>query len=221
MGKKWKQWQIFFFLGSKITLGSDCSYEIRRRLHLGRTAMANLDSILKSKDIILQTNVSVVKLCFFFFFPVVKYRCKSWTIKMAECQRIDAFKLWCWRRLLRLPWTAKRSNQSVLRKSTLNIHWKDWCRSWSSDNILSTWCEKPTHWKRPWCWERLRAGEGGNRGQDGWMASSAQWTWVWASSGRWWRTGKPDVLQSMRSQSQTWLNNWTAIGHVVFEACFC
>ena len=85
------------------------------------------------------------------------------------------------------------------RKSTLDIHWKDWCWSWSSNN-LATWCHGPTHWKRPSCWERLRAGgEGGDRVWDGWMASPTQWTWVWASSGRWW-TGKPGELQSIRSQ---------------------
>ena len=106
-GKKMETVTDFIFLGSKITLDSDCSYEIRRQLLLGRTTIANLDSILKSKDIILQTNVCVVKAM---FFPVVKDRCESWTIKKAECQRIDTFKL-CWRRLLRLPWTAKRSHQ--------------------------------------------------------------------------------------------------------------
>ena len=84
--------------------------------------------------------------------------------------------------------------------SILNIHWKDWCRSWSS-NTLATWCKEPTHWKRPWCWERLKAEEeGDDRGCDGWMASLTQWTCVWASSGRWWRTGKPGMLQTMGSQ---------------------
>ena len=86
------------------------------------------------------------------------------------------------------------------RKSILNIHWKDWCWSWSS-NTLATWCEEPTHWKKPWCWERFKAGgEGDNRGWDSWMASPTQWTWVWASSGRWWGTRKPGVLPSMGSQ---------------------
>ena len=86
------------------------------------------------------------------------------------------------------------------RKSTLNIHWKGWCWSWSSNN-LATWCKEPTHWKRPWCWKRLKAGrKGEDRGWDGWMESLTQWTWVWANSGRWWRTGKPGVLQFMGSQ---------------------
>ena len=89
-------------------------------------------------------------------FPVVMYGCESWTIKKAECQRIDAFELWCWRRLLRIPPTASRSNQSILEEISLNIHWEDWCWSWNS-NTLATWCKELTHWKRPWCWEKLKA----------------------------------------------------------------
>ena len=101
-------------------------------------------------------------------FPVVMYECESWAIKKAECRRINAFELWCWRRLSRVPWTAGRSMSQSYRKSVLNIHWKDWCWNWSF-NTLVTWWEEPTHWKRPWCWERLKAGgEGGNRGWDGW-----------------------------------------------------
>ena len=98
------------------------------------------------------------------------------------------------------------------RKSVLNIHWKDWCWSWSS-NTLATWCEELTHWKRPWCWARLKAGgEGDDRGWDGWMASLTGWTWVWASSGSWWWTGKPGVLQSMGSaKSWTQLSDWTEL----------
>ena len=118
----------------------------------------------------------------------------------AERQRIDAFELWYWRRLLRVPWTARRSNQSILRKLVLNINWKDWCWSWSS-NTLATWCKELAHLKRPWCWQRLKVGgEGDSRGWDGWIASPTQWTWVWISSGSWWWTGKPGVLQSMGSQ---------------------
>ena len=103
----------FTFLGSKITADGKCSHEIKRRLLLGRKAMTNLDSILKSRDITLPIRVRLVKAM---VFPVVKYVCKSWTIKKAECQRIGAFELWCWRRLLRVPWTGRRSNQSILKK---------------------------------------------------------------------------------------------------------
>ena len=100
----------FLFLGSKITADGDCSYEIRGQLLLGREAMTNLDSVLKSRDITLPTKVRIVKAM---VFPVVTYDCESWTVKKAECQRIDAFELWCWRRLLKAPWTA-RSNQSII-----------------------------------------------------------------------------------------------------------
>ena len=103
----------FIFLGSKIIADGDCSYEIKRRLLLGRKAMINLDSILKSKDTTLQTKVCLVKAT---VFPVVMYGCESWIIMKAESRRIDAFKLWCWRRLLRVPWTARRSNQSILKE---------------------------------------------------------------------------------------------------------
>ena len=132
-------------------------------------------------------------------FPLVRYGYKSWTIKKVQCWRIYAFKLWCWRRLLRVPWTARRSNQSILKEINMNIHQKDWRGSWNS-NTLAIWCEELTHWKRPWCWERLKAGDRDNRGWDGWMASLSQWTWVWVSSGSWWWTGRPGVLQSMGSQ---------------------
>jgi len=103
----------FIFGGSKITADGDCSHEIKRLLLLGRKATTNLDSILKSRDITLSTKVHLVKAM---VFPVVMYGCESWTIKRAECQRIDAFELWCWRRLLRVPWTTRRSNQSVLKE---------------------------------------------------------------------------------------------------------
>ena len=102
----------FIFLGSKITADGDCSHEIKRHLLLGKKVMTNLDSMLKSRDISLSTKVRLVKAM---VFPVVVYGCESWTIKKAECQRIDAFELWCWRRLLRVPWTARRSNQSFVK----------------------------------------------------------------------------------------------------------
>ena len=98
-----------------------------------------------------------------------------------------------------VPWTARRFTQFILKEIILNIHWKDWFWSWNS-NTLTTWCKELTHWKSPWCWERLRAEEGDDRGWDGWMASLTRWTWVWASSGSWWWTGRSGVQQFMGSQ---------------------
>ena len=114
MGKQWKQCQTLFWRGgSKITADGDCSHEIKRHLHLGRKVVTNLDSMLKSRDITLSTKVHLVKSM---VFPVVMYGCESWTIKKAQHQRTDAFEPWCWRRLLRVPWTARRSNQSILKE---------------------------------------------------------------------------------------------------------
>ena len=113
MGKQWKQCKTLFLGGSKITADDDCSHDIKRRSLLGRKVMTNLDNIVKSRDIILLTKVCPVK---GIVFPVVMYGCESWTIKKSEHQRIDAFELWCWRRLLRVPWTAKRSNQFILKE---------------------------------------------------------------------------------------------------------
>ena len=135
-------------------------------------------------------------------------------IKKAEHWRIDAFELWCWRRLLRVPWTARRSNQSFLKEISLNFHLKDWCWSWNS-NTLATWCEELTHLKRPWCLEGLKVGEGDDRGWDGWMASPTRWTWVWVNSGSWWWMGRPGVLRFMGSQRvrHDWVTemNWIDI----------
>ena len=113
MGKQWKQCQTLFFGCSKITADGNCSHETKRCLLLGRKAMTNLESILKSRDITLPTKVCLVTAM---VFPVVMYGCESWTIKKAECQRIDAFELWCWRRLLSVPWSARRANQSILKE---------------------------------------------------------------------------------------------------------
>ena len=113
MGKQWKQWETLFFGGSKITADGDCSHQIKRCLLLGRKATTNLESILKSRDITLPTKFHPVKAM---IFPVVMYGCESCTIQKAECRRLDAFELWCWRRLLRVPWTARRSNQSILKE---------------------------------------------------------------------------------------------------------
>ena len=170
--------------------------------------MTNLESILKSRNISLPTNVRLVKAM---VFPVVMYGCESWTVKKAECQRIDAFELWCWRRLLRVPWTARRFNQSILKE----IH-----PEYSLE--LATWCEELTHWKRPWCWERLKEeGEGDDRGWDNWMASPTQRTWVWVNSGSWWGTGRPGMLWFMGSQRVTQLSDWTEVTWYRNTSGFC
>ena len=117
-GKTMETVTDFIFLGSQITADGDCSYEIKRRLLLGRKVMTNLDSIFKSRDITLLTKVRIIKAM---VFPVVMYGCEIWTVKKAACQRIDAFVLWCWRRLLRVPWTARRSNQSILKEINVGI----------------------------------------------------------------------------------------------------
>ena len=195
----------FIFLASKITADGYCSHKIKRRLLLGRQVMTNLGSILKSWDITLSTKVHLVKAM---VSPVVMYGCESWTIKKSVHWRIDAFELWCWRRLLRVPWTARRSNQSILGdQSWVFIGRRCW--SWNS-NTLAIWWEELTLLKIPWCWERLRAGgEGDDREWDGWKASLTQWTWVWVNSGGWWWTGRPGVLQFKGSQSWTRLSDWT------------
>ena len=172
--------------------------------------MTNLDIIFKSRDITLLTKVRLIKAI---VFPVVMYRHQSWTMKRTEHRRIDAFELWCWKRLLRVPWTARRSNQSILKGSVLGIHWKYWFWSWNS-NTLVTWCEELTPWKRPWCWGRLKAGKGDDRGWDGWMASPTWWPWVWISSRSWWWTGKAwraavhEVAKSRTRLSQGTKLNW-------------
>ena len=174
---------MLYFWGLPNHCRCDCSHEIKRHLLLGRKVMTNLDSILKSRDVTLPTKVHLVKAM---FFSIFMYGCTDVIVMLdykTEHWRIDAFKLWCWRRLSRVSWTARRSNQSILKE----IHWKDWCWSWNS-NTLAIWCEELIHLKkRLWCWERLKVGgEGDDRGWDGWMASPTQWTWVWVNSGSWW-----------------------------------
>ena len=168
--------------------------------------MTNLDSILKIKDITLLTKVHIVK-------AVVRYRCESWSIQKAEHWRIDAFKFWCWRRPLRVLWTARRSDQSVLKKISpeysleglmlkLKLQYFGYLM-WRTDAL-----------ERPWCWKRLKAGgEGDDREWDGWMASPTWWTCVWVESGSWWWIGRPGLLQFMGSQrvGEDWATelNWT------------
>ena len=140
----------FIFGGSRITTDGDFIYEIKRCLLLGKKAMSNLDSVLKSRHITLPTKVCLVKVT---FFPVVIYRCDSWTRKKAEHWRTDDFELWCWWRLLTVPWTTRRSNWSILKEIN---------PEYSLEGLMlklklqysATWWEELTHWKRPWCWER-------------------------------------------------------------------
>ena len=181
MGEKMETVRDFIFLGSKITADGDCNHEIKRHLFLGRKAMTKLDSILKSRHIILPTKVCSVKamVC-----PVIMYWCKSWTIKKAEHQRIHAFVLWHWRRLLRVPWTARRSNLSILKEINPEYSWEGL--------MLKMKLQYFGHpvWKVESLEKTLMLGKiegrkkGGDRGWDGRMVSSTQWTWVWAYSGR-------------------------------------
>ena len=217
MGKQWKQWETLFLGGSKITADGKCSHEIKRCLLLGRKVMTNLDSIFKSRDITLPTNVHLVKAM---VFPVVMYGCESWTMKKAESQRIDAFELWCWRRLLRVPWTSRRSNWSILKEISpgcsleglmLKLKLQFFGRfMWRVDTLEKT---------------LMLGGIGGRRRRGG---QSMRWLdgitdsmdMFWVDSGSWWWTGRPGVLWFMGSQRvrhnwATVLNwNWTVV-HVI------
>ena len=133
------------FWGSQITADGDCSHEIKSCLLLARKVMSNLNSIFKSRDITLPTKVCLVKVT---VFPMVMYGCQSWTIRKAECQRIDAFELRCWRRLLRVPWTGRRSNQSILKEISPECLLEGWCWTWNS-SIFAMWCEERLIWKVP------------------------------------------------------------------------
>ena len=171
-----------YFLGSKITACGDCSHEIKRCLLLGRKSMTNLDSILKSRGIILLSEVHLVKAI---VFPVVIYRCETWTIKKADHRRIDAFELRCWIRPLRVPWTSRRSNQSILKEISPEYTLERLMlkpKLEYSGHLM----QRADSLEKTCCWERLRAGEGDDRGWDGWMASLNWWTWVWLNSGSWW-----------------------------------
>ena len=153
--------------------------------------------------------------------PVVMYRCESWTIRKAECQRIDVFKLWCWRRLLRVPSTARRSSQSILKEISPGCSLEGLMLKLKLQ-YFGHLMRRADSSEKPWCWERLRAGgEGDNRGWDGWMASLTQWTWVWVNSGSWWWTRRPGVLLSMGSERvrHDWATelNWTELIQVMRE----
>ena len=158
MGNRWgnngNSDRLDFGGDPKIIADGDCSHEIKRCLLLGRKAVTNLDSILKSRDNALPTKVHLVKAM---VFPVVMYSCESWTVKKAEHRRIDAFEMWCWRRLLRVPWTARRSSQSILREISPEYSLEG-LMLMLKFSTLATWWEELTHLKRPWFWERLKVG---------------------------------------------------------------
>ena len=211
--EQWKQCQTLFFWAPKSTANGDCSHEIKRCLLLGRKVMTNLDSILKSRDITLSAKVHLVKAM---VFPVIMYGCVSWTIKKAE-HRIDAFELWCWRRLLRVPWTARRSNHSILKEISPECSLKELMLKLKLQ-YFGHLMRRADSFEKTLMLGKLRAGGvGDDRGWDGWMASPSmdmtQWTWVWVKSGSWWRTGRPGVLQFMGSQrvGHDWVTelNWT------------
>ena len=182
----------FIFLGSKITTDGDCSHEIKRPLLLRRKVMTNLDSILKSRDITLPIKVHLVKAMVFL---VVMYALESWTIKKAEHWRIDAFELWFWERLLRVPWTARRSNQSIQKEISPRC---------SLERLKKLKLQYFGHlmWRMDSFEKTLMLGkiEGRRRRGPQRMASLTQWAWIWVDSGSWWWTGRPGVLQFMESQ---------------------
>ena len=196
-GKTMEMVTNFILEGSKITADGDCSHEIKRRLLLGRKVMNNLDSILKSRDVTLPTKVHLVKVMV--FLPVVMYGCESWTIKKAERQRIDAFELSCWRRLLRVSWTARRSNQSILKEISPEYSLEGLMLKlklqyfghlmWRTDSLKKTLMLGKTEDGRRRGQQRMRWLDGINY----WMDMSL------SNSGSWWWIGRPGLLQSMGS----------------------
>ena len=202
----------FIFLGSKITVDGDYSHEIKRCLLLGRRIMTNLESILKSRDITLLTKFHIVKAM---VSPVVMYGCESWTIRKAEHWRTDAFELWCWRRLWRVPQTARSSNQSILMEISpecsleglmlkLKLHYSGHLM-WRTDSLEKTLMLGKIEGGRKMGWQSMR-----------WLAASpTQWTWVWVNSGSLWWTGRPGMLWFMGSQRvrHYWATelNWTEL----------
>ena len=187
----------FILGGSKITADGDCSHEIKRHLLPGRKVMTNLNSILKSRDITLPTKACLVKAM---VFPVVIYGCESWTIKKAQHQRIDASELWCWRRLLRVPWTARRSNQSLLKEISPECSLEGLMLKLKLQ-YFGHLMQRTDSLKKTLLLGKMKVGgEGDDRGWNDWMASLSQWTWVWVNSGSWWWIGRPGVLQFTGSQ---------------------
>ena len=202
----------FILGGSKTTADGDWGHEIKRCLLLGGKVMTNRDSILKSRDITLPTKVHLVKAM---VFPVILYGCESWTIKKAELWRTDAFELWCWRRLLSIPWTARRSNQSILEEISPGCSLEGLMLK-QKLQYFGHLMQRANSFEKTLMLERLRAGGAeGDRGWDGWMASLIWRMWVWVNFGCWWWTGRPGILRFMGLQRvrHDWATelNWTTL----------
>ena len=207
MGNIWETWKTvsdFIFLGSKITIDGDCSHEIKRRLLLGRKVMTNLDSIFKSRDITLPTKVRLVRAV---VFPVVMYGCESWTVKKAECQRIDAFEVWCWRRLLRVPWTARRSSQSIVKAVSPGCSLEGLMLKLKLQ-YLGHLMQRTDSLEKTLTLGKIEGGRRRGQQRMRWLEgiTDPMGTWVWVNSGSWWWTRRPGVLRFMGLQRVR--HNW-------------
>ena len=206
MEKQWKQWLTLYFWAPKSLQMVNAAMKLKMLTPWKESYDKSRQHIKKQRHYFANKGLTSQG-----------YGFSSGHVYMWELDYKESWapKNWCfrtvvWRRLLRVPWTARRSNQSILKEKDWS-DWKDWCWSWNS-NTLANWCKELTDLKRPWCWERLRAGEGDDRGWDGWMASLTRGTWVWVNAGSWWWTGRPGGLWFMGSQrvGHDWVTelNW-------------